>query len=73
MTIFPEKLRPARLHRSELAVPATSEHFFEKAARGDADVIFLDLEEALWPDQMLAAPDAAGTGTAYMKPRGIAG
>lgn len=43
--------RPARLQRSELAVPATSEHFFEKAARSDADVIFLDLEDAVWPDQ----------------------
>jgi malyl-CoA/(S)-citramalyl-CoA lyase len=43
--------RRFRLHRSELAVPATSEHFFEKAARGDADVIFLDLEDAVAPSQ----------------------
>ena len=41
--------RPFRLQRSELAVPATSEHFFEKAARGDADVIFLDIEDAVAP------------------------
>jgi malyl-CoA/(S)-citramalyl-CoA lyase len=41
--------RRFRVHRSELAVPATSEHFFEKAARGDADVIFLDLEDAVAP------------------------
>ncbi|MDB5872054.1 MAG: malyl-CoA lyase [Ramlibacter sp.] len=41
--------RRFRLQRSELAVPATSEHFFEKAARGGADVIFLDLEDAVAP------------------------
>lgn len=45
------KPREFRVHRSELAVPATSEHFFEKAARGEADVIFLDLEDAVPPDQ----------------------
>jgi malyl-CoA/(S)-citramalyl-CoA lyase len=40
----------ARLNRSELAVPGTSPQFFEKAAKGDADVIFLDLEDAVAPD-----------------------
>ncbi len=39
--------RRQRLQRSELAVPATSERFFEKAANGPADVIFLDLEDAV--------------------------
>lgn len=39
--------RRERLHRSELAVPATSPRFFEKAARSAADVIFLDLEDAV--------------------------
>jgi malyl-CoA/(S)-citramalyl-CoA lyase len=43
--------RPRRLQRSELAVPATSPHFFEKAARGHADVIFLDLEDAVSNDK----------------------
>lgn len=38
-----------RLHRSELAVPATSERFFQKAADSAADVIFLDLEDAVAP------------------------
>lgn len=38
-----------RLQRSELAVPATSKQFFEKAARGPADSIFLDLEDAVAP------------------------
>ncbi len=41
--------RPVRLQRSELAVPATSEKFFSKAAQGPADVIFLDLEDAIAP------------------------
>jgi malyl-CoA/(S)-citramalyl-CoA lyase len=38
-----------RLQRSELAVPATSPRFFEKAAASAADVIFLDLEDAVAP------------------------
>ncbi len=39
-----------RLHRSELAVPGTQDGIFEKAARGDADIIFLDCEDAVAPD-----------------------
>lgn len=42
--------RRFRLQRSELAVPATSEKFFEKAAKGSADSIFLDLEDAVAPN-----------------------
>ena len=38
---------PARLHRSELAVPGSTPSLFEKAARSAADVIFLDLEDAV--------------------------
>ena len=41
----------ARLNRSELAVPGSSPKFFEKAAKGDADVIFLDLEDAVAPEK----------------------
>ena len=41
--------RRIRLQRSELAVPATSPRFFEKAAASAADVIFLDLEDAVAP------------------------
>ncbi len=41
---------PARLNRSELAVPGSSPKFFEKAAQSKADVIFLDLEDAVAPD-----------------------
>jgi len=40
---------PARLNRSELAVPGSRPELFEKAARGNADVIFLDLEDAVAP------------------------
>ena len=41
--------RIQRVQRSELAVPATSPHFFQKAAQGPADSIFLDLEDAVAP------------------------
>jgi|HubBroStandDraft_1064217.scaffolds.fasta_scaffold33614_3 malyl-CoA/(S)-citramalyl-CoA lyase len=40
----------ARLHRSELAVPGTNPALFEKAAKSAADVIFLDCEDAVAPD-----------------------
>ena len=46
---------PPRLHRSELAVPGSSPQFFEKAARSAADVVFLDLEDAVAPDQKVQA------------------
>ncbi|MES2904968.1 MAG: CoA ester lyase, partial [Pseudomonadota bacterium] len=48
-----------RLQRSELAVPATSEQFFEKAARGPADSLFLDLEDAVAPHRRVEARDNA--------------
>jgi len=41
----------ARLNRSELAVPGSSPEMFEKAAATDVDVIFLDLEDAVAPDE----------------------
>ena len=41
----------ARLNRSELAVPGSQPQMFEKAAISDADVIFLDLEDAVAPDE----------------------
>ena len=46
---------PARLNRSELAVPGSSPQFFEKAAKSAADVIFLDLEDAVAPDDKAQA------------------
>ena len=39
-----------RLHRSELAVPGSNPTFMEKSATSAADVIFLDLEDAVAPD-----------------------
>jgi malyl-CoA/(S)-citramalyl-CoA lyase len=39
-----------RLHRSELAVPGSSRRMLEKAPRLDADVVLLDLEDAVEQD-----------------------
>ena len=39
-----------RLHRSELAVPGTNPALFKKAAQSAADIIFLDCEDAVAPD-----------------------
>jgi malyl-CoA/(S)-citramalyl-CoA lyase len=41
---------PARLNRSELAVPGSRPELFEKAAKSTVDVLFLDLEDAVAPD-----------------------
>ncbi|MBL6933976.1 MAG: CoA ester lyase [Alphaproteobacteria bacterium] len=41
----------ARLNRSELAVPGSNPGMFEKAAASDVDVVFLDLEDAVAPDE----------------------
>jgi malyl-CoA/(S)-citramalyl-CoA lyase len=40
----------ARLHRSELAVPGTNVRAMEKAPTLGADIVFLDLEDAVAPD-----------------------
>jgi citrate lyase subunit beta/citryl-CoA lyase len=42
-------VRPPRARRSELATPASSERMCEKAAASDADLVFLDLEDACAP------------------------
>lgn len=42
-------LRRARLQRSTLAVPASNVAMIEKAAESAADVVFLDLEDAVAP------------------------
>ena len=42
---------PARLNRSELAVPGSQPGMFAKAAASEADVVFLDLEDAVAPDE----------------------
>ena len=41
---------PARLQRSELAVPGSNPGMFEKAAHSAADFIFLDCEDAVIPE-----------------------
>jgi len=41
----------ARVNRSEQAVPGSNPTFMEKAAKGSADVVFLDLEDAVAPDE----------------------
>lgn len=41
----------ARLHRSELAVPGSSVRMLEKAPTLGADVVFLDLEDSVSPDE----------------------
>src|SRR5215207_10703943 len=46
---------PPRLNRSELAVPGSQPQLFEKAAKSAADVIFLDLEDAVAPDDKAQA------------------
>lgn len=56
MNIVP---RPFRIQRSELAVPATSDHLFEKAAKANADFVFLDLEDAVAPDRKKHARKSA--------------
>ena len=45
-----EQAKP-RLNRSELAVPGSNPSLFEKAAKSNVDVIFLDLEDAVAPDE----------------------
>ena len=49
-----EQSRP-RLHRSELAVPGSRPEMFKKAAESKADVIFLDCEDAVAPDEKVEA------------------
>ena len=46
---------PPRLNRSELAVPGSQPQLFEKAAKSAADVVFLDLEDAVAPDDKAQA------------------
>ncbi|MCV7399173.1 CoA ester lyase [Mycobacterium fragae] len=43
------------LRRSELAVPASNDHMFTRAASSEADLVFLDLEDAVAPAHKEAA------------------
>ena len=55
MSFHPVEQATGRLNRSELAVPGSQPNLFEKAAKSDADVIFLDLEDSVAPDEKEAA------------------
>lgn len=46
---------PARLQRSELAVPGSNPALFEKALHSAVDYVFLDLEDAVAPDDKAQA------------------
>ena len=52
-----ERKAPVRLNRSKLFVPVSQTKFFEKAAAGPADVICLDLEDAVAPSDKDKARD----------------
>jgi citrate lyase subunit beta/citryl-CoA lyase len=47
--------RPFRLRRSELSTPGTSEKMMAKAAGSEADLVFLDLEDAVAPTEKAGA------------------
>jgi citrate lyase subunit beta/citryl-CoA lyase len=49
------KSAKSRLQRSELAVPGSSPKMFEKALALLADYIFLDLEDAVSPNDKISA------------------
>src|SRR2546429_3422836 len=44
-----------RLRRSELSTPASNERMIEKAAASSADLVFLDLEDSVAPNEKVAA------------------
>ncbi len=44
-----------RVRRSELSTPGSSEKMMEKAAASDADLVFLDLEDAVAPSEKVAS------------------
>ena len=51
MSFRPIEQAPGRLNRSELAIPGSQPQMFEKVAKLDVDVIFLDLEDAVAPNE----------------------
>jgi citrate lyase subunit beta / citryl-CoA lyase len=51
-----------RLRRSELSTPGSSEKMIAKAAASSADLVFLDLEDAVAPAQKVAARDTVVRG-----------
>ena len=55
MSFFNVEQAKPRLNRSELAVPGSQPQMFEKAAKSAAAVVFLDLEDAVAPDDKAQA------------------
>jgi citrate lyase subunit beta / citryl-CoA lyase len=51
----PSLRSPLPVRRSELATPASNEWMFEKAAKAGADLVFLDLEDAVAPAERPSA------------------
>ena len=49
LTQIPQRI--TRINRSELAVPGSNPRFIDAASRGVADVVFLDLEDAVAPSE----------------------
>ena len=49
------RTKPSRIHRSELAVPGSNVRALEKAPDLGADVVMLDLEDAVAPDDKVRA------------------
>ncbi|MDO8212221.1 CoA ester lyase [Conexibacter sp. CPCC 206217] len=47
-------IRKRRLRRSELATPASNERMIASAAAGDADLVFLDMEDAVAPSEKVS-------------------
>lgn len=54
--------RPLRLRRSELSTPGSNPKMIEKASKSAADLVFLDLEDAVAPSQKVAARQTIITG-----------
>ncbi len=54
--------RPKRIRRSELSTPGTSEKMITKAAASTADMVFLDLEDAVAPSAKVGARDTIVAG-----------
>ena len=52
-TQYPSPIQ--RLHRSELAVPGSAPAMFKKAYESNADYVFLDLEDAVSPNEKIEA------------------
>ena len=52
-TLYETKIQ--RVQRCELAVPGSSPEMFEKALKSGVDFVFLDLEDAVAPDDKIQA------------------